>query len=119
MLFEKTLNRKILGAKQEADEHANGYASNGTNGQTNGQANGSLQPSKGLQKRLGGVLHTLFAGFRSLFAKKQKKDEKKQNAASMGKILNLMRYVLGKRENNRLFNHFSELRHPRMTANVL
>jgi ABC-type multidrug transport system fused ATPase/permease subunit len=103
MLYEKTLNRKILGAKQEAKEEAqngsgnghsngvvNGHADEETRAEPNGETNTSTQPVKTApQSRIG----RLWSRIRSLVSKKKKKEEKEEEtaAASMGKILNLMR----------------------------
>ncbi|KAH7121179.1 hypothetical protein B0J11DRAFT_581926 [Dendryphion nanum] len=88
MLYEKTLNRKILGAKQDEkeEEHANG---NGvSNGNGNGEANGNVHPKKGWR----GFPQSIFHTFKSTFSRQPKVEEKKEKEpASMGKILNLMR----------------------------
>lgn len=93
MLYEKTLNRKILGAKQEPkeEEQANGQAENDTNEHTNGDVNGSAPPTKGRPKGFRVLLKKLYALAPSLFMINAKKEARKQDAASMGKILNLMR----------------------------
>lgn len=101
MLYEKTLNRKILGAKQdapeeEADDNTNGHANGHGNGESdrliNGHGNGSSPKDKTWSSRAQHVLHGMMAPFRALWGKKQGKTEKKEDAAaSMGKILNLMR----------------------------
>lgn len=94
MLYEKTLNRKILGAKQDsAEEKVNGHTDEGTNGVTNGEANGSHKSKKSWPRYLQSALQAFTARLRSLFGKKKAKDTKKEDSASMGKILNLMRYV--------------------------
>ncbi|KAF1960533.1 ABC bile acid transporter-like protein [Byssothecium circinans] len=89
MLYEKTLNRKILGAKQDPDTQANGETNN-----TNGHANGS-NGTAGSSKYQPGWLKRTFFGFfswiRSIFTKKKAEEEKKVEPASLGKILNLMR----------------------------
>ena len=102
MLYEKTLNRKILGAKQEAKEEAQNGSSNGnlngvvnshadeeTRAEPNGETNTSTQPVKTApQSRLG----RLWSRIRSLVSRKKKEEKEEENAAaSMGKILNLMR----------------------------
>lgn len=88
MLYEKTLNRKIMGAKQEEkEEHTNGH-SDSANGQgLNGGSEESPEISKDKSKSW---FERSAALIRSAFAKKPKK-EKERVAASMGKILNLMR----------------------------
>jgi ABC-type multidrug transport system fused ATPase/permease subunit len=90
MLFEKTLNRKILGAKQEKDEeHTNGHTDNGNDQVLDGERNGSDVPSKSESR---GWFTHLLAIVQSPFSRKSnKKAEKEKVAASMGKILNLMR----------------------------
>jgi ABC-type multidrug transport system fused ATPase/permease subunit len=82
MLYEKTLNRKIQGAKQKLKEPT-------TNGSLNGHANGSsVDPNKNIQS----IPRRIWDHLRSVFWKKRKDDAKvEQDAASMGKILNLMR----------------------------
>ena len=102
MLYEKTLNRKILGAKQEAKEEAqngssnghsngvvNGHADEETRAEPNGETNTSTQPVKTApQSRLG----KLWSRIRSLVSRKKKEEKEEETAAaSMGKILNLMR----------------------------
>lgn len=92
MLFEKTMNRKILGAKQKSEEK---QLDQDTNEEPNGVANGHTEeePSKG------GILpdHVRWAFLgpllyiRKLFTKKAAEPKKEDEAASMGKILNLMR----------------------------
>jgi ABC-type multidrug transport system fused ATPase/permease subunit len=89
MLYEKTLNRKILGAKQgNNEEQTNGHANNG-NREDLVVENRSEAPSKPQAQRW---FMRLLEVIRSPFSKKLKKeDEKEKVAASMGKILNLMR----------------------------
>jgi len=97
MLYEKTLNRKIIGAKQaetehlsetETEDHTNGHA----NGSGNGQSHNPMQGSKGEQNFIQNLFHNMRSVFKSAFAKKSKSDLKAEDqAASMGKILNLMR----------------------------
>lgn len=82
MLYEKTLNRKIMGAKQENKE-------DNPNGQSvNGEANGNAEPPSGKRQ---GALARLFALLRAKFSRQHKKVDKEKAAASMGRILNLMR----------------------------
>ncbi|KAF2684468.1 ABC bile acid transporter-like protein [Lentithecium fluviatile CBS 122367] len=88
MLYEKTLNRKVMGAKQEpTNEQSNGHS----NTETNDDTTGTFEISKSWHGYLQGVLHTLWSRIRPLFAKKPKAAKKKDDPASMGKILNLMR----------------------------
>ncbi|KAH6611900.1 P-loop containing nucleoside triphosphate hydrolase protein [Boeremia exigua] len=85
MLYEKTLNRKILGAKQESKDHADGE----TSAECNGEANESTQPVKAVPQS---KLRRLWLRIRSLLSKNKKQEKEEENAAaSMGKILNLMR----------------------------
>jgi ABC-type multidrug transport system fused ATPase/permease subunit len=97
MLYEKTLNRKILGAKQEStpsdssNGHENGESNGDTNGDTNGGTNGSVHTNKKPDATLKSLFQTLYRAMPSLFSKKAKPAEKESAAASMGKILNLMR----------------------------
>lgn len=90
MLYEKTLNRKILGAKQEvkADSHnghTNGTSSMNGNGETNGSHEVRRNVSQGWLRRNSAII-------RSIFTKTSKGNVKKEKEpASMGKILNLMR----------------------------
>lgn len=94
MLFEKTLNRKILGAKQDSvEEPSNGHTNGNTNGEPNGAAtnhsNGSTTKHRGHFQR---VFGSSFSFVRNLFKRKPVEAEKKEDGpASMGKILNLMR----------------------------
>ncbi|KAF2637494.1 ABC bile acid transporter-like protein [Massarina eburnea CBS 473.64] len=95
MLYEKTLNRKILGAKQDSTgEQASSETTESTNGHTNGganEANGATKAGKiqsGWFKR---ALFDFFSRIRSLFTQKKAEEKKADEPASMGKILNLMR----------------------------
>jgi ABC-type multidrug transport system fused ATPase/permease subunit len=89
MLYEKTLNRKILGAKQDKnEEQTNGHTNNG-NGENLVGENRPEAPSK---TQTQGWFTRLPEIIRSPFSRKVKKEnEKEKVAASMGKILNLMR----------------------------
>ncbi|KAF1843379.1 P-loop containing nucleoside triphosphate hydrolase protein [Cucurbitaria berberidis CBS 394.84] len=90
MLYEKTLNRKILGAKQEAkaepqNGHTNGEDLTAESGETNGNHGASKTVSQGWLKRLS-------VSFRLAFTRKPKEEaEREKEPASAGKILNLMR----------------------------
>src|SRR5690242_5947243 len=98
MLYEKTLNRKILGAKQEVkEESSNGHSNGQTNGQadgetsaeTNGEAGASTQPLKTAPQSW---LVSVWSRMRKLVSRKKKEEKEEETAAaSMGKILNLMR----------------------------
>jgi ABC-type multidrug transport system fused ATPase/permease subunit len=79
MLYEKTLNRKILGAKSEAKQEGHSQEVNGNAEEP--QTKGSFT----------GWLKHVATSLRSIFSKKPKEAEKEKDAASMGKILNLMR----------------------------
>ncbi|KAF2877433.1 P-loop containing nucleoside triphosphate hydrolase protein [Massariosphaeria phaeospora] len=84
MLYEKTLNRKILGAKQELKEEET------VNGNANGQSDQAMNGQPKTSPKL--YIHKLLASLRSPFLKKAKTEGKKEKEpASMGKILNLMR----------------------------
>ena len=105
MLYEKTLNRKILGAKQESKENENSNGdSNGItisntseelNGETNEEVDGETEGLLGRNKeppRAKTRVQKLFLSLRSVFSRKAKLEAKvESDAASMGKILNLMR----------------------------
>jgi ABC-type multidrug transport system fused ATPase/permease subunit len=88
MLYEKTLHRKILGAKQESKEdQTNGHGDNNgdVNGDTNGTGAASKKASESLLQRIG-------VAVRSIFSRSTKDEPRKEKEpASMGKILNLMR----------------------------
>jgi ABC-type multidrug transport system fused ATPase/permease subunit len=88
MLYEKTLNRKVMGASQESTEE---QPSDHADTETNGHANGSEEASKSWGKSIQSGFRNIRHRFRSLFKKKPKVEEKKDEPASMGKILNLMR----------------------------
>lgn len=91
MLYEKTLNRKILGAKQEAKQESN-------NDHTNADApdiateDTSALPDSSMTTRTGWFTRVIVS-VRTIFTRKQKERVKQEDkeAASMGKILNLMR----------------------------
>jgi ABC-type multidrug transport system fused ATPase/permease subunit len=88
MLYEKTLNRKIMGAKQdEKEEHTNGRT-DAVNG--NGLDGGSEESSEIIKDKSKSWFQRTVALLQSAFARKPKKEEER-SAASMGKILNLMR----------------------------
>jgi ABC-type multidrug transport system fused ATPase/permease subunit len=85
MIYEKTLNRKILGAKEE---HSNGQTNGETSAESNGHSNGQDEPVK---PESWSWLSRLLESFRSIFSRKPKAPEEERVVASMGKILNLMR----------------------------
>lgn len=92
MLYEKTLNRKILGAKQELPEEiVNGTSNGDTNGHANGETNGSANQTKAQRTWLVTTLLNVFSLVRAPFSKKPPKKKEEPEPASMGKILNLMR----------------------------
>ena len=105
MLYEKTLNRKILGAKQKDKEEPHTGSTNGyTNGHTNGHVNGETSEEPNGEAALSthspktvptsklGRLWSLLRSFLPNTTKKGKAEKEEENAtASMGKILNLMR----------------------------
>lgn len=89
MLYEKTLNRKILGAKREVkEEHSNGHADT-ANG--NGPTMHGDSTNSDFKAAPQSIPAKLWSYIRDPFSKKVKKSEKEKVAASMGKILNLMR----------------------------
>ncbi|KAI8938441.1 hypothetical protein NX059_004334 [Plenodomus lindquistii] len=91
MLYEKTLKRKILGAKQEVkeeptDNHPNGDAPSMDTGDASPLPDiNKKAPSNWLVKAIASLPRMLV-----MRSKEEPKKEEKQ-AASMGKILNLMR----------------------------
>lgn len=102
MLYEKTLNRKILGANQESKEKSNSSISNGhTNGDSNGHADGetsaepngeSNMPTQPPKAAPQSKLAILWSRILSSVSRKKKDEKEEENAAaSTGKILNLMR----------------------------
>jgi hypothetical protein len=99
MLYEKTLNRKILGAKQKEDEQSSGENAPGeSNGHANGHDNGNgeanAERQRGKDEEGEGFFQSMKTHAKSLFSRKKKSEkEDAKGAASMGKILNLMRYV--------------------------
>jgi ABC-type multidrug transport system fused ATPase/permease subunit len=86
MLYEKTLHRKILGAKQETkSDQTNGYNDDVINEARNGEPPGTYEIANNVS---GGFLHR----FNAFFTRKPKDVVKKEkDPAPMGKILNLMR----------------------------
>jgi ABC-type multidrug transport system fused ATPase/permease subunit len=90
MLYEKTLHRKILGAKQaEQDEQTNGETVEQAREEADGVTHTTHDQSKRAVQRWS---KTILASLRSVFTKNTKKAIKEdQDSASMGKILNLMR----------------------------
>ncbi|KAH9868882.1 hypothetical protein J1614_007957 [Plenodomus biglobosus] len=91
MLYEKTLNRKILGAKQEAKEgSSNGHPNSETPGIDTGNTAILSHVTEGTSP---GWFARMISFVRLLFTKKPKEEAEKEEkqAASMGKILNLMR----------------------------
>ncbi|KAF2650383.1 ABC bile acid transporter-like protein [Lophiostoma macrostomum CBS 122681] len=98
MLYEKTLNRKILGAKQKPKEEqattdgANGDTAQHTNGDAITSSNGIIGHSKSWRRSPVTILRQSLILIWSIFSKKPKQIPKEdQEAASMGKILNIMR----------------------------
>ncbi|EMD64693.1 hypothetical protein COCSADRAFT_87739 [Bipolaris sorokiniana ND90Pr] len=90
MLYEKTLNRKILGAKQEVKVgQTNGDSIGEVREEINGETRTNHEQSKPAFKHW---KDTVLALIRSAFRKNTKNAPKENNdPASMGKILNLMR----------------------------
>jgi hypothetical protein len=98
MLYEKTMNRKILGAKQQPKEEQ--ATTSGTIGETdqhtNGDAitssNGSVDDSKSWRKSSQTFLRRLSDSVRSIVSRKAKQSTvEDKEPASTGKILNIMR----------------------------
>jgi hypothetical protein len=105
MLYEKTLNRKILGgvdnenpdaAKPDATAHTapaqesdDESGASEADGLLNGNANGSTKKKKLPRSYFANCLDTIMAGFS--LTRKQKEKSKKKMPTSMGKLLNLMR----------------------------
>ena len=101
MLYEKTLDRKILGAKQEKEGGEDIHTTNDeeTDGlidrEENGDANGPSDSAKASRSQHQSLLLSVWTSISSLFLRKGRIESKKEKeAASMGKILNLMRQVL-------------------------
>ncbi|KAF1946886.1 ABC bile acid transporter-like protein [Clathrospora elynae] len=89
MLYEKTLNRKILGAKQEDKEEHTNRQTNGETHETGNADNGTQGANKNVSESW---LQRIRSTVRSSFMKKRKEEVKKEEEpASMGKVLNLMR----------------------------
>ena len=86
MLYEKTLNRKILGVHQDQkpEEHANGYA------------NGSAELGKAWYSYPQRILKKAYEVIAEPFRSKKAKGgpDAPKEGASTGKILNLMRSVI-------------------------
>ncbi|KIX03561.1 uncharacterized protein Z518_07114 [Rhinocladiella mackenziei CBS 650.93] len=98
MLYEKTLNRKILGGlPQEANQKANHPEQDSCASSRTGEADALLEAEQALQgqtnstdnltKRAQKLMHMAT----SFFGSKKKSDAEKKPPAAMGKILNLMR----------------------------
>ncbi|RMZ73353.1 bile acid transporter [Pyrenophora seminiperda CCB06] len=88
MLYEKTLHRKILGAKQKSEDvHTNGHRNGEADEVSNQNDHGAPETSK--QSSLSWLQRMKFSA-QTVFTKKPKTKEEK-DPASMGKILNLMR----------------------------
>lgn len=86
MLYEKTLHRKILGAKQEEPkEQSNGQT--GTE-ETEPDNHGSNQSCKDLSQ---GLFSRTISSVRSFFSRRPEEVKKEKSEATIGKILNLMR----------------------------
>lgn len=102
MLYEKTLNRKILGAKQEVKEETSTGLSNGqTNGHTSGHADGETSEESNGEARTSrqfvetapqSQLASMWSRICKVVLRKGKEEKDEETGtASMGKILNLMR----------------------------
>ncbi|KUJ20900.1 ABC transporter-like protein [Mollisia scopiformis] len=84
MLYEKTLSRKVVSLSSKPVAEANGE------GLANGNGNGNFKHED--SSRLGKVRNCLMMPFRWLSVKSKSKKAKKKDTASMGKIMNLMRF---------------------------
>ncbi|KAF2019292.1 ABC bile acid transporter-like protein [Aaosphaeria arxii CBS 175.79] len=91
MLYEKTLNRKIIGAKQKSETALDDQSNAGISGTTNGISDGQEEATKAKETGPFALWHKLRAVFGSQRQKKTPEEADKKGAASMGKILNLMR----------------------------
>ncbi|KAF2746360.1 P-loop containing nucleoside triphosphate hydrolase protein [Sporormia fimetaria CBS 119925] len=98
MLYEKTLNRKILGAKQSQEGHQDGPSGDtgegnaNANGSTNGAPNGTTEAPAASHFSIGKMYQSVLSFFKRRSSKKEKIEPKPEaGPASMGKILNLMR----------------------------
>ncbi|KAF2125145.1 P-loop containing nucleoside triphosphate hydrolase protein [Dothidotthia symphoricarpi CBS 119687] len=86
MLYEKTLNRKILGAKPEVKDEPQDDVSNGEPQEAaDDESLNASEPSPQ------GWLGSLSSSMRSLFTRPKNEPKREKDAASMGKILNIMR----------------------------
>jgi hypothetical protein len=87
MLYEKTLNRKVVGVQFKTEtEQSNGTSTNGNETPT------EETPSKSPKSTMKKLWERVTEPFRRSDKHAQAEEDGKQ-AASMGKILNLMRYV--------------------------
>ena len=92
MLYEKTLNRKIKGTKQEVNDDHNGNANGHSNGESNGETEPLLPSAANDKSKSRGIFRKLWNNFCAIILRSKNNDTEKANdAASMGKILNLMR----------------------------
>ena len=83
MLYEKTLARKVVSISSEAKPHTH----------TNGDANGikKNEESRGLMKK---AVDYFLLPYRACCGRKKAKAPEKEELATSGKILNLMRLVI-------------------------
>jgi hypothetical protein len=82
MLYEKTLSRKVVSISSEAKE----------NGQLNGPLNGAKnEESQGIWPM---VVYYLSLPYRACCGRSKGKSSDQDDLATMGKILNIMRYVV-------------------------
>jgi hypothetical protein len=93
MLYEKTLNRKIVSAKpaEAAQDEANGNGHANSNGEANGYSNGKDSKGGSAKMMWNRVSYYVSLPFRWISIGKAQ--EAVKEPASMGKILNLMRFV--------------------------
>lgn len=84
MLYEKTLSRKVVSLSSKPVIEVDGE------GMVNGNGNGDFKHEG--HSRMGKVRNCLMVPFRWLGGKSKTRKEKKNDTASMGKIMNLMRF---------------------------
>ncbi|PQE13502.1 ABC transporter protein [Rutstroemia sp. NJR-2017a WRK4] len=91
MLYEKTLSRKAVSISTKPKETAdNGHSTNGSNGTSNG---GIATTSKTVNQTFWRRIFSVFWSTVSApFVSRSKEPEKKKELATMGKILNIMKF---------------------------
>jgi len=97
MLYEKTLNRKILGAKQpKSPENTSTTTTTENDGATSTHTSGGIedeQRPRNVQADIQHFFRKVWSSMRAIFSKKPKIEniDEDNASASTGKILNLMR----------------------------